>query len=168
MAGFIVHLAVASEYIRKNGGISNYDDFMLGIISPDLATDKSKSHYGIKTSKTNLKAYLDENVADTDYDKGYFLHLLTDYLFYNKYLDNWSNDIYNDYDITNKILTQKYNVIIPEIIKDKIFFKDGITKVMSLNLATKVIDEISELEIYSVIDDINKNENKYLKYKKLR
>ena len=86
MAGFVVHLAVAEEYIRKHGNIKNHNEFLLGAIKPDLYEDKKVSHYGIKTSKPNLKRYLDENTLDSDLNKGYLLHLVTDYLFYNKYM----------------------------------------------------------------------------------
>ena len=69
--------------------------------------------------------------------KDIFLHLVTDYLFYNKLLEVTSKDIYNDYDILNSILIEKYNVKILEKIKDKVFFKDGDTKILSKELAEK-------------------------------
>lgn len=78
MAGFVVHLAVAEEYIRKHGNIKNHNEFLLGAIKPDLYEDKKVSHYGIKTSKPNLKRYLDENTLDSDLNKGYLLHLVID------------------------------------------------------------------------------------------
>ena len=33
MAGFVVHLAVAEEYIRKHGNIKNHNEFLLGAIN---------------------------------------------------------------------------------------------------------------------------------------
>lgn len=167
MAGFVVHLAVAEEYIRKHGNIKNHNEFLLGAIKPDLYEDKKVSHYGIKTSKPNLKRYLDENTLDSDLNKGYLLHLVTDYLFYNKYLEFFSKDIYNDYDVTNKELIDKYNVTILDIIKDKVFFKDGDTKVMSIDLAKKVIDEVSELNLEEIINEINNDDPKWKTFKTL-
>ena len=167
MAGFVVHLAVVEEYIRKHGNIKNHNEFLLGAIKPDLYEDKKASHYGIKTSKPNLKRYLDENTLDSDLNKGYLLHLVTAYLFYNNYLEFFSNDIYNDYDITNKELIDKYNVTILDIIEDKIFFKDGDTKVMSIDLAKKVIDEVSELNLEEIINEINNDDPKWKTFKTL-
>ena len=63
-----------------------------------------------KSSKVILKDFLKENKLEDSYKRGYFLHLVTDYLFYNKYLDIFTKDIYNDCDILNKFLIEKYNV----------------------------------------------------------
>ena len=165
MAGFVVHLAVAEEYIRKHGNIKNHDEFVFGAIKPDLYKDKNASHYGVKTSEPNLKKYLDENTMNSDLNKGYLLHLITDYLFYNKYLEFFSKDIYNDYDITNKELIDEYNVTILDIIKNQVFFKDGDTKVMSIDLAKKVIDEISELNFKEIINEIYNDDPKWKAFK---
>ena len=58
-----------------------------GTISPDLTKDKSKTHYGKSPAYTNLKEFITNNNIDTDYKLDIFLHLITDYLFYNKYLE---------------------------------------------------------------------------------
>ena len=110
---------------------------------------------------------MDENTLDSDLNKGYLLHLVTDYLFYNKYLEFFSKDIYNDYDVTNKELIDKYNVTILDTIKDKVFFKDGDTKVMSIDLAKKVIDEVSELNLEEIINEINNDDPKWKTFKTL-
>lgn len=83
--------------------------------------------------------------------------MITDYLFYNKYLEYFSKDIYNDYDILNKPLIEKYKVIIPDSIADKCFYKDGETKILNLELAQKLIDEISDLDIDEIKEEINNN-----------
>ena len=167
MAGFVVHLAVAEEYIRKHGNIKNHDEFTFGAIMPDLYENKKASHYGIKTSKPNLKKYLNENKLDSELSKGYLLHLITDYLFYNHYLEFFSKDIYNDYDITNSELINEYNIVIPSIIKSQIFFKEGNTKVMSIDLAKRVINEVSDLELDKVVNEIYSDELKWKKFKTL-
>ena len=58
MAGFVVHLAVAEEYIRKHGNIKNHNEFLLGAIKPDLYEDKKASHYGIKGIFKGMKRIL--------------------------------------------------------------------------------------------------------------
>ena len=87
MAGYVIHLAVGEEFIRNfPNEITNYEDFIKGIIYPDSVEDKSLTHYGEKSSKVNLKLFFNERDILDDFNKGYFLHLVTDYLFYNKFL----------------------------------------------------------------------------------
>jgi len=161
MAGYIIHLAVAEEYLRKHkNDIENYGEFITGVVAPDDVKDKSLTHYGEKSSKVNLEKFIEENDIKADYQKGYFLHLITDYLFYNKYLECFSKDIYNDYDITNKCLIEEYKLKIPEKIENRIFFQNGETKILSINLARKVINEVSEYSLNEVYNQI-KEENSY-------
>lgn len=166
MAGYVIHLAVAEEYLKKHNNIKeNYDEFIEGVIYPDSVTDKSLTHYGSKSSKVILKDFLKENKLESSYQKGYFLHLVTDYLFYNKYLDIFTKDIYDDYDILNKFLIEKYNVKIPSKVEDKIFYKEGKTKLLTKELSEKVIDEISELDLKIIEKEIRENpdDEKWLK-----
>ena len=143
----------------------NNDEFIEGEIYPDSVSEKSLKHYGSKSSKVILKDFLKENKLEDSYKKGYFLHLVTDYLFYNKYLDIFTKDIYNDYDILNKFLIEKYDVKIPSKVEDKIFDKEGKTKILTKELAEKVIDEISDLDLNIIEKEIRENpdDEKWLK-----
>lgn len=114
MAGYVIHLAVAEEYLKRTKIKENYNDFIEGVIAPDDAKDKALTHYGPKSSQTHLDQYLEKNKIDNSFNRGYFLHLITDYIFYNKYLETYSKEIYNDYDILDEYITKKYNVIMPE------------------------------------------------------
>lgn len=41
MAGYVIHLAVAEEYIRKHKNENNnYEEFIAGVIFPDSVKDK--------------------------------------------------------------------------------------------------------------------------------
>lgn len=160
MAGYVIHLAIAEEYLRKHKDIKeDYEEFIKGVIYPDSVTDKSLTHYGIKSSKVILKDFLQDNEINNSYMRGYFLHLITDYLFYNKYLEKFTKDIYNDYDILNKRLIEKYNVVLPENIQNNVFYEDGETKILTMELAIKIIDEISDLNLNAVEKEIRKNPN---------
>ena len=160
MAGYVIHLAIAEEYLRKHKDIKeDYEEFIKGVIYPDSVTDKSLTHYGIKSSKVILKDFLQDNEINNSYMRGYFLHLITDYLFYNKYLEKFTKDIYNDYDILNKRLIEKYNVVLPENIQNNVFYEDGETKILTLELAIKIIDEISDLNLNAVEKEIRENSN---------
>ncbi len=160
MAGYVIHLAIAEEYLKKHKDVKeDYDEFIKGVIYPDSVTDKSLTHYGIKSSKVILKDFLQDNEINNSYMRGYFLHLITDYLFYNKYLEKFTKDIYNDYDILNKRLIEKYNVVLPENIQNNVFYEDGETKILTMELAIKIIDEISDLNLNAVEKEIRKNPN---------
>ena len=88
MPGYIIHLAVGNEFIKNHPTeILDKDKFIDGVIYPDLTYDKSKTHYGPKSSMTNLKNFFLDKEIDTDFNKGYCMHLITDYLFYNKFLN---------------------------------------------------------------------------------
>lgn len=169
MAGYVIHLAVAESYIKKHeDDIKDYNRFIEGVIFPDSISDKSITHYGEKSSKTDLKAFLEDNKIDNDYNKGYFLHLVTDYIFYNKLLKYFSKDIYNDYDILNEKLQKKFNVTLPENIKDKVFYKEGKTKVLKLENIIKFIEDVSDYKLAEIKERILDNDTYWLEIKELR
>ena len=160
MAGYVIHLAIAEEYLKKHKDVKeDYEEFIKGVIYPDSVTDKSLTHYGIKTSKVILKDFLQDNEINNSYMRGYFLHLITDYLFYNKYLEKFSKDIYNDYDILNKRLIEKYNVVLSENVQNNVFYKEEGTKILTMELGIKIIDEISDLNLNAVEKEIRENSN---------
>lgn len=167
MPSYVVHLATAQEYLRKHNKKKS-QEFILGSIEPDFTSDKSKTHYGKSPAYTNLRNYLECNKIDTDFEKGYFLHLITDYLFYNYYLNELRKpQIYDDYDIISKPIIEKYNVILPEKVKEITTFKTGKPKILTLELAYKVIDEISDLTLENVENEVMNNLEKWNYYKKL-
>ena len=168
MAGYVIHLAVAEAYKDKHiNDIKNDEDFIKGVIFPDSVSDKSLTHYGEKSSKVNLKEFLREHEIDNAYNKGYFLHLVTDYIFYNKFLDCFSKDIYNDYDILNEILQKKFNVTIPESVKDKVFYKKGETKILEEEKVVKFIEEVSDYKLSEIREKVLKNDKYWLEFKNL-
>lgn len=169
MSGYVIHLAIAEEYIRKHKNENNnYDEFIRGVIFPDGVGDKSKTHYGQSSSKVNLQSFLREHEINSSFEKGYFLHLLTDYLFYNRYIDTFSKEVYNDYDIINSHLMKKYNVTLPERVKSRVSFKEGKTKILSLEKAQKIIDDISSMDLEVVKKQIEENPEEWTRIKKLK
>lgn len=129
MASYSIHLAIAKRYIEKNN-IGNKVDIYKGTIDPDLVENKNVSHYvnrdeidtidKIKDFSAGLYDFLKINDIESDYNKGLFIHLITDYLFFNMYLDkeymasikfeNFDKDLYYSYDKTNGYLKKKYNI----------------------------------------------------------
>ena len=117
----------------------------------------------------NLWKFLNEKDIKTSFNRGYFLHLLTDYLFYNHYVDTMTKDMYNDYDVLNDRLVEKYDVKIPEKVKDQIFSKpDGILKILTEELVDKLVEEISNMDIDTVAEDVIANPEKWTKYRELK
>lgn len=165
MAGYVIHLVVAEEYLKLHPE-EQYEEFIHGVIFPDSVTQKSITHYGKSSAYTNLSEFLKENNIDNSYKRGYFLHLLTDYLFYNYYLNEFDKvKIYRDYDILNSKLINKYKVKLPEEVKDKVFNLEGKTQILHFDLACRIIDEVSKLNLEQVAKEANSE--KWNKYKKL-
>lgn len=133
MASFQIHLAVAKVYF-ENHTIKNCQEFIKGILDPDFAIDKDISHYSdsnrgttLKShleSKVNIKKYLIENKINSDYKKGEFLHLLTDYEFFHHFFeeeyiknisyDDYCKDLYYSYVETNQLLKELYPLSLEE------------------------------------------------------
>lgn len=153
MPGYVIHLSIANKYLEKNN-TENRNEFFKGVIAPDLTDNKLITHYGNGSSETNLQLYLSENKIETSYNKGFFLHLITDYLFYNRFLKKFTKDIYNDYDILNAYLIQKYNVILPDIVKKYVFFKEGKLTILDKESVIDFIDSFANLNLLEVEKEV--------------
>ena len=172
MPGFVIHIAIAKEYIKKHNNIKDTEGFIKGNIEPDLTKEKSKTHYGKSPTYTNLKEFLLHNKLDNDINKGKFLHLITDYLFYNLYLkdvpvEGTKEILHNDYDIINEKLIKKYNIELLEEIKHNVYYKEGKSKILTLDIAVKVINEISDFNINQVKEEMLKDNKKWNSYKNM-
>lgn len=139
MPSFQIHLAIAQRYMEKHT-IEDKDAFMEGSIAPDFVRPKEKSHYtiGISTddliknarNKVDLKRYLEENKVETDYEKGVFLHLLTDKIFFTEFFDEnllrhstyqeFTENLYISYNQTNSYIEEKYHLVLKQDMIEKI------------------------------------------------
>lgn len=149
MAGYIIHLAVGEEFIKKHPKyIKNHEEFIDGIIYPDRTSDKTLTHYGPKSSQVHLDKYFQERDILSDFEKGYFLHLITDYLFYNKFLVIFNKEImHNDYDLTNKEIEKRFKVKVPDYIKNSVFYKEGIPRILNINEIMDFIEETAKNDL---------------------
>lgn len=150
MPGYIIHLAIGRVYAQNNK-ISDLVSFEKGIIAPDMAKDKAKSHYGPYTSKPGLDKYIQNNKNINSYQEGYFLHLVTDHLFYNKFLKDWNPAIYEDYDKLNNRIMHKYGIVIPEEIQDTVKFKQGELIFLKEEELYQFINSVGRLNIREII-----------------
>ena len=166
MPGFVIHLAIAEWADIGMAGMQNKKQFIYGSIEPDFVMPKSDSHYGKSPAYTNLKNFLENNEINTSLKKGNFLHLVTDYLFYNHYLGHVpKEELHNDYDLINKKIIEKYNVEITEEVKNKIYYKKGTPKHLTYKLACKVIDEVSQLDLEKIKAEVLSGSEKWETYK---
>lgn len=129
MACATIHLAIAKEYIKRHPSL-HYEKFIAGTLYPDATEDSDKSHYtdinrgkdniSHVRGKVNLYAFLKEHKTLDDFELGWFLHLVTDYLFFkecfsDKYLlensyEKFCKDLYFAYDCLNEYISKKYQI----------------------------------------------------------
>ena len=150
MPGYVIHLAVGKVY-SQNNEINDLERFKEGIIAPDIEEDKSKSHYGPYSSSPGLNEFLEKQGIKDSYNEGYFLHLLTDYLFYNKYLEKWEQSIYDDYDIINENIIKRYEIEIPSQVQDKVKFKQGNLSILNEDDIYKFIDFVGKINVRQIV-----------------
>lgn len=94
MASAIIHLAVA-KVLEPYFNIKNKKDYYLGSIAPDIAKQigqtKQQSHflYEEKKDVPNIKMFINKypNFYKNDFDLGYYIHLFTDKLWFDKFLN---------------------------------------------------------------------------------
>jgi len=97
MASAIIHLAIAKELLDSLP-IKNTYNYYLGAIAPDIAKQvgitKADSHFIKNTYNNvpNLTIFTEKypNFYKNDFELGYYIHLLTDKLWIEEYLNNHS------------------------------------------------------------------------------
>lgn len=177
MPGFVIHIAVGKEYIKKHKNeIKNESEFFKGILAPDMISllnkdiEKSKTHYGIwKNGETIVffdKFFNDEKVdMNNDYWKGYFIHLLTDSDFYLKYFKEETLELrknndkyYYDYECLNKSLMKKYHIdnIEDENVTKCMGYINGTPKYLKEDKVEQFINDFSDISIEEQIRLIKK------------
>lgn len=177
MPGINIHLAVAKKYIEKHKNeIKNENEFLKGTLKPDLnddlnniCEDKIKSHYIPIESKndvnfvTDLKKFFYDNKENinTDFYRGYFLHLISDDYFYNKYfykelcqLAKNNDKFYYDYDCLNKMIEEKYNIELTENLKNLVGYINKTPKYLSKDKVIEFIEEMSNINLNEEIEKI--------------
>lgn len=178
MPGYVIHLAIAKEYINKHKDkIIEENKFFDGVIAPDLIPKlnknipKSESHYG-KKGFSDIESHLDLFLADSnvdmekDYYKGYFMHLYTDNEFYLNYFKkemqevvNNKDSFYNDYYGLNRYLIEKYSIKKTgnKIIDEYMNFSDSKPRYLNLDKVIKFIDEISDKDLEEIVNQVKDN-----------
>lgn len=168
MPSYVIHIAIAKEYIRKHKNeIKDEDSFIKGNIYPDNTNNKYISHYGNYAERhVGLSNFLNQNDIDinTDYGKGYFMHLLADEIFYHKFFEKElkcveeSNlkTLHHDYYCLNKYLLKEYKITnLPEEVKKFSKELNEDPEFIDIKRVKKFIDRISEISIKKQIEKIS-------------
>ncbi len=177
MACATIHLAIAKKYLEKHNEL-DYDKVIAGTLYPDAAEDNDKSHYTGKNrgkdnvshvrGKVNLYEFLKEHYTLDDFEFGWFLHLITDYLFFEEcftteYLlensyEDFCKDLYFAYNCLNLYLSDKY-LITDEDYKSYPSEKYSGIPYQDSILPAKMIDDfikrVSSIDIEEYIKKIN-------------
>lgn len=180
MPSFNIHLAVAIKYCEKYK-IDDEKSFFEGSVYPDLVKDKKITHYTKPRDKNNLKeyllrkvdleAYLNNNEIKNDFDRGFFLHLLTDKIFFDSFFDEeYVNNtkfsefikcLYYSYDKTNRYLEEKYGITsdrIGQTLMNRIRYvpekKEVLKNILPLEKLDKFIENVAKINIEEYIRSI--------------
>ena len=176
MAGLHIHYAISKRYLEKRNEEMT-EAFLEGTFAPDLVKDKQISHYSGDRDTSNLLKYLGEKVQlkdyvkehslTTDYDKAYFLHLVTDYLFFTTFFDrdylkrvtysDFCKDLYYTYNVLTPYITKHYSLdaavldsLLGEIKraqKEKNAFGDWGNLLASEERMAAFIEEVSSIDL---------------------
>ena len=186
MASYTMHLAIAKLYLNIHKE-ENEEEFYKATIDVDDVPNKKTTHYSsnednlnvkIKmTSKVNIKKYVEEHSIKTSYDRGYFLHLLADYFFYNNYFNydnfkkmktpDFNSLLYNEYDVLNKHLLNKYKLEIPEKLNKRYFeIHEGNPQITTYESIDDFIEFVSKLNIEELYKKIKNSEDILYMYKR--
>jgi hypothetical protein len=151
MPSLVMYLAIAKIYLEKHSE-ENEEEFMKGILAPDikrnLKVEKAKLHYGEQSShRPDLNRFYQERGLDSSYNRGYFLNLLSDYLFYNKFLQEFSISIFHDFRKMNKRIKEKYKIDLPQELEGRVRFEVGHLSSIEEESVYKFIDSVGQLDL---------------------
>lgn len=164
MPSLVMYLAIAKKYMEKHPE-ENEEEFIEGILAPDrkrnLRAEKDRLHYGESSHRPDLNRYCQEEGLESSYNRGYFLNLLTDYLFYNRYLQEYSADIFYDFKRMNKRIEDKYDVHVPEGLESRMHYEDGELKSVNEESVYKFIDTVGSLDLEQYREHTNEQDKEH-------
>lgn len=181
MACATIHLAIAKKYLENHKDL-NYEKVIAGTLYPDAVENNDKSHYtdinrgndnvSHVRGKVNLYAFLKEHESLNDFELGWFLHLVTDYLFFeecfteeyllnNSYKD-FCKDLYFAYDRLHLYLSEKYHITKDDYKDYPSEYYPGIPYedcILSKEMIDTFIEKVSNIDLDKYINKIKKRQN---------
>ena len=149
--------------IAPDINMPNISEYINGVTD-----DKNSHHFGLNYQTEDLIEYMQKKVdfslffqnndINTTFLRAYFLHLLSDYRFFGEYITDerlmglsFREAVrigFNDYDLITPILISRYNLEIPEQIKDIVSRKgEGTLQLLDEDLVYRFIDEMAEVNL---------------------
>ncbi|MCL2770901.1 MAG: hypothetical protein FWD89_01155 [Firmicutes bacterium] len=153
MADVWPHLLIAKRFIEKNPGkIADEQAFYDGSLYPDTVNweEKDITHFGKRGERTDMlkrhlekvgvEDFLKKHSLDSDFNKGWYLHLITDYEFYNNLIDNDYLKSITDISVfsTDRIYSLRYHT---DTLRDKY---DTLTILKKSSLEQKQLELLKE------------------------
>lgn len=185
MPSLMIHLLIGEEYCKKNNVLDKMQ-FLVGVLAPDMYSPKSTTHFSRKTNnKTytediknyiNLKAFCKNTDINSDYNRGMFMHLLTDEYFFNRYLLNnhkykaiehlnmleIERILYEDYDKLNTWIHKFHPQLKTYLLPQQLTLpKDGTLELLSVEDIQKIIDYCSSFDLDNLYKTISQNKDNY-------
>ena len=170
MASSMIHIAVANEVNKKLN--RDRSKLLIGSIAPDIGKlvglEKIVTHFGDNNDNIpNLDKFLDkykDNLND-DFVLGYYIHLITDYLWFKYFVTEIDSDglitkldgtkvkcvdnmlyiyMYNDYTNLNIKLIEEYDLDL-KIFYDEIPELENIIKEIPMDKISVIVDKAGEI-----------------------
>lgn len=173
MASALIHLAVAKR-VNEVLNIANEKHLLFGAVAPDIAkmvgSTRKVSHFILESEETdtpNPKRFLDKykQYLSNPYELGYYIHLVTDVLWFDEFLPNFVQGnylinsrgekikfdedelleiLYNDYTNLNKDILSYYNLDLSLFYEDFEFPENHVKEVSSEHFQD-VIDKMGAI-----------------------
>lgn len=176
IASAAIHISIAKKYLEKHPNL-NYDEFIKGTLYPDVRPNNVEHHYPKSTiigdfaisvyNKVDLYAFLQANKNLDDFKLGYFLHLVTDYLFFRECLnveylkrttpETFKRELYHAYDTLDSYLILKYNITKEDYKAYPYMYSEGIPykkNLLNKELIDKFITRVSSIDLDKYIQRI--------------
>lgn len=181
MASATIHLAITKKIIEKNH-LKNGEEMIAGTLYPDACDNKDATHYTKKNrgsdnlshirGKVDLYSFLQDHPNLNEFDFGWFIHLVTDYLFFEecfseKYLlettyEKFCQDLYFAYNCLNSYLSKKYHITKDDYKQYPKEFYEGESYQKCLFTKEQIdefIERVSKINFKDYIKKINTKKN---------
>lgn len=165
MACLAMHLLIAKKYLEYNNN-ENESDFIKGTLSPDLATDKIASHFGVAKAPTTVREMLEfkmdivkaskANKLIDSFERAEFLHLICDDIFYRyvytPQLEKWNptdvkQAMYDDFNFVTYYILNNYNIKLPLEIQHLANTSQGKSQFFTTETIDKFVEIISNVNL---------------------
>ena len=84
---------------------------------------------------------------------GYVIHLAVGNLFYNRFLEKWVPQIYDDYNRLNAAIIEKYSVVLPPEISGVVKYKTGDLALLDRERVFRFIDAAGKTDVRALFRD---------------